>query len=79
MALKDLVADRGKINEGMIESIISDFIRYDPGTYEIVLTPAGVALGNAPRCSLCSSPSWGGSTLWTRSERSTPDRPTSKR
>lgn len=46
MALKDLVADRGKITEEMIEKIIADYIRYDPGTYEIVLTPSGAALGN---------------------------------
>lgn len=46
MALKDLVADRGKITEEMIEKIIADYIRYDPGTYEIVFTRAGMALGN---------------------------------
>lgn len=46
MALKDLVADRNKITEDMIEDIISDYVRYDPSTYEIVLTPQGVNLNN---------------------------------
>ncbi|WNJ92925.1 hypothetical protein [Bosea sp. 685] len=46
MALKDLVADRSKLTEAAIEEIVRDYVRYDPGTYEVVLTPAGLALGN---------------------------------
>lgn len=46
MALKDLVADSSKLTEAAIEEIIRDYVRYDPGTYEIVLTPAGLALSN---------------------------------
>ena len=46
MALKDLVADRSKITEEMIENIITNYVRYDPGTYEIVLTPSGIVLSN---------------------------------
>jgi hypothetical protein len=46
MALKDLVADRGKLTEAAIEEIICDYVRYDPGSYEVVLTPAGLALSN---------------------------------
>lgn len=46
MALKDLVADRSKLTEAAIEAIVRDYVRYDPGTYEVVLTPAGLQLGN---------------------------------
>lgn len=46
MALKDLVADRSKITEEIIENIVADYVRYDPSMYEIVLTPSGIALGN---------------------------------
>lgn len=46
MALKDLVADRSKLTEATIEEIVRDYIRYDPGTYDVVLTPAGLALNN---------------------------------
>lgn len=46
MALKDLVADSSKLTEAAIESIVEDYVRYDPGTYEVVLTPAGLSLGN---------------------------------
>lgn len=46
MALKDLVADRSKLTEAAIEEIVRDYVRYDPGTYEVVLTPAGLALSN---------------------------------
>lgn len=46
MPLKDLVADRSKITEEMIEKIIADYIRYDPTTYEIVFTPKAAALNN---------------------------------
>ncbi|TPN62578.1 hypothetical protein FJ986_25405 [Mesorhizobium sp. B1-1-1] len=46
MALKDLVADRSKLTEAAIEEIVRDYIRYDPGTYDVVLTPAGLALSN---------------------------------
>nr|CAD6615034.1 hypothetical protein RTCK_02749 [Rhizobium sp. TCK] len=46
MALKDLVADRSKLTEEAIERIISDYIRYDPERFEVVLTPRGTGLGN---------------------------------
>jgi hypothetical protein len=46
MALKDLVADRSRLTEAAIEEIVRDYVRYDPGTYEVVLTPAGLALSN---------------------------------
>ncbi len=46
MALKDLIADRSKLTEAAIEAIVRDYVRYDPGTYEVVLTPAGLALSN---------------------------------
>lgn len=46
MALKDLVADSSKLTEAAIENIVADYVRYDPGTYEVVLTPAGLSLGN---------------------------------
>lgn len=46
MALKDLVADHSKLTEAAIEEIVRDYVRYDPGTYEVVLTPAGRALSN---------------------------------
>ncbi|MBL6935648.1 MAG: hypothetical protein ISR48_09565 [Alphaproteobacteria bacterium] len=46
MALKDLVADRGKVAEGMIETIISGFVRYELNPNEIVFTPEGAALNN---------------------------------
>jgi hypothetical protein len=46
MPLKDLVADRGKITEEMIERVVTDYIRYDPVSYEIVFTPSGAGLSN---------------------------------
>lgn len=46
MALKDLVADRGKLTEEAIERVIADYIRYDPERFEVVLTPRGADLGN---------------------------------
>jgi hypothetical protein len=46
MALKDLVADRSKLTEAAIEEIVRNYVRYDPDTYEVVLTPAGLALSN---------------------------------
>lgn len=46
MPLKELVADRAKITEEMIEKIVADYIRYDPIPYEIVFTPKGAALNN---------------------------------
>jgi hypothetical protein len=46
MALKDLIADRSKLTEAAIEGIVREYVRYDPGTFEVVLTPAGLALGN---------------------------------
>lgn len=46
MALKDLVADRSKLTEAAIEEIVHEYVRYDPSIYEVVLTPAGLALNN---------------------------------
>lgn len=46
MALKDLIADRDKLTEAAIEGIVRDYVRYDPGSYDVVLTPAGLALNN---------------------------------
>ncbi|TIN27659.1 hypothetical protein [Mesorhizobium sp.] len=46
MALKDLIADRSKLTEAAIEGIVRDYVRYDPGSYEVVLTPAGLVLSN---------------------------------
>jgi hypothetical protein len=46
MALKDLIADRSKLTEAAIEEIVRDYVRYDPGTFEVVLTPAALALSN---------------------------------
>lgn len=39
MPLKDLVADKSKLNEEAIEEIVGQYIRYDPAAYEIVFTP----------------------------------------
>lgn len=46
MALKDLVVERGKITEGMVEKIIANFARYELDPNVIVLTPEGAALKN---------------------------------
>lgn len=40
MSLKDLVADKSKLNEEAIEQIVGQYIRYDPAAYEIVFTPS---------------------------------------
>ena len=46
MALKDLVVDRGKITEEMVEKIIANFVRYELDPNAIVLTPEGTTLKN---------------------------------
>ena len=46
MALKDLVADRGKITEEQIEIIVTKYVRFDPKTIEIIFTPESVKLNN---------------------------------
>jgi len=46
MALKDLIADRGKITEEHIEKIVSKFVRYDPKAVEVIFTPEAMQLNN---------------------------------
>lgn len=46
MALKDLVADRGKITEEQIEKIVAKYVRYDPKTIEVIFTPESAKLNN---------------------------------
>lgn len=46
MALKDLVADRGKLTEAAIEAIIGRYVRFDPDSLDVVLTPDGLRLNN---------------------------------
>jgi hypothetical protein len=45
MPLKDLIASKATINEGVIEEIVSNFISYDVDEKEVLLTAAGHALG----------------------------------
>jgi hypothetical protein len=45
MALKDLIADHGKMTEEAIEAIVADFVRYDPKKHLIVFTPEAKKLG----------------------------------
>ena len=49
MALKDLVADRNKIEEESIEAIVDKYIRYDLGAHIIIFTPEGMQLSNEAR------------------------------
>ena len=46
MALKDLVVDRGKITEEMVEKIIANFVHYELDPNAIVFTPEGASLKN---------------------------------
>lgn len=46
MALKDLVASKASLAEDVIEEIVSDHIRFDPDSREIVFTPDAHGLSN---------------------------------
>ena len=46
MALKDLVIERGKITEEMVETIIANFVHYELNPSAIVFTPEGYSLKN---------------------------------
>lgn len=46
MSLRELVADASKVDEGVIEGIIADYVRYDPPASKIIFTPEGAALRN---------------------------------
>lgn len=44
MALKDLVADRSKIDEAAIEAIVSRYVRFDPARQQVVFLPESRSL-----------------------------------
>ena len=44
--LKDLIVDSGTMQEAEVESILSDYVRYEVSPFSIVFTPAGMALPN---------------------------------
>ncbi len=46
MALKDLIASRQDLNEAAIERVVKDYVRYDPGKDEIILTSEATRLPN---------------------------------
>jgi len=46
MALKDLIADKGALDEAAIERIVGAFVRYDVAAKEITFMPAFAGLSN---------------------------------
>jgi hypothetical protein len=49
MALKDLIADQGKIAEETIEKIVGPYVRFDIGAKKVVWLPQSGALSNEAR------------------------------
>jgi hypothetical protein len=46
MALKDLVAEKGSLDEAAIERIVAPYVRYDIEAQQIILMPAFARLPN---------------------------------
>src|SRR5262245_27973629 len=49
MALKDLVVEKGALDEAAIERIVSPYLRYDTDAKEFEFMPAFAALSNKPK------------------------------
>jgi hypothetical protein len=46
MALKDLIASKASLSEGVIEEIVSGYVRYDADNKSVFLTPESQSLSN---------------------------------